>query len=227
MPDMRLAIDGEILPGRFRLLPRHDARCCRDRILASLERRHATSGVIRPLRDRADDASRIENVDSARRPWRVHLAFATYLGLVSLIYNVWLMLALVYVVCGVRRQRWRHLAAGLLVAGAFAPIWRCILPPLGINLLDVEGDYLRRAALAVEGGCGGRYRELRHPDCCDDARGHHRDAIPTAVVAGSGGIVLYNRSRQEDVRSVSGRCSSAGLHVARAWGVGPRLHCLR
>ncbi len=161
-----------------------------------------------------------------RRPWRVHLAFATYLGLVSLIYNVWLMLALVYVVCGVRRQRWRHLAAGLLVAGAFAPIWRCILPARNQSARR-RGGLLAACALAVEGGCGGRYRELRHPDCCDDARGHHRDGISTAVVAGSGGIVLYNRSRQEDVRSVSGRCSSAGLHVVRACGVGPRLHCLR
>ncbi len=79
------------------------------------------------------------------RPWGVHLAWGTFLGLVSLVYNVWLMLALVYVVAGIRRQRWVHLAGSLLVAAAFAPMWRSVLYALGINVMDVEGSYLRRA----------------------------------------------------------------------------------
>lgn len=79
------------------------------------------------------------------RPWDFHLAFGVFLGLVSLVYNVWLMVALVYVVAGMRKQRWLHLLAALCVAAAFSPTWRTILPGLGINILDVEGAYLRRA----------------------------------------------------------------------------------
>lgn len=84
-------------------------------------------------------------IHSTPQPWPIHLALGLFLGLVSLVYNVWLMLAFVYVVSGFRKQNLLHMLGCGLVAVTFQAMWQCILPGLGINVVHVEGEYLQRA----------------------------------------------------------------------------------
>jgi hypothetical protein len=91
-------------------------------------------------------------IGSMRRGWPIHRTIGLTIGLISLVYNVAWMLLLVYLAVGVRRQRWMHLAASGCVALTFPPLWRLLLPTLGINVLDVEGGLLEQALRAWSGG---------------------------------------------------------------------------
>ena len=84
-------------------------------------------------------------IHSTSQPWRIHLALGLFLGLVSLVYNVWLMLAFVYGVSGIRRQNFLYMVGCGLIAVAFQGMWQIILPGLGINVVHIEGEYLQRA----------------------------------------------------------------------------------
>ncbi|KAA5543161.1 hypothetical protein FYK55_12830 [Roseiconus nitratireducens] len=79
------------------------------------------------------------------RPWRTHLVWGLIVGLISLEYNVAQMLLFVYGVVSLKCQRWIHLVAAAVVSLSLRPLWQIILPGLGINVREVEGEYLVRS----------------------------------------------------------------------------------
>lgn len=87
-----------------------------------------------------------------RQPWRVQLGLGLLMGFIGLSYNVSVMLLFVYLLSGWRTQRTTHLlmAAGLSLLPRI--VWSLLLPALGINVLDVEREYLVRTLEAWIGG---------------------------------------------------------------------------
>ncbi len=79
------------------------------------------------------------------RPWEAHRALGLASGLMGAVYNVGPMLVAVYLLVGWRRQRWLYLFGGAALALSVRPIWRFILPALGINVADVDAEYLAAA----------------------------------------------------------------------------------
>ncbi len=82
---------------------------------------------------------------SQRQPWRLHLIFGLTLGMISLAYNVAQMLWFVYVLVSWRKQPLRSLITVTALSLVFRPLWARILPGMGINVREVEAEYLRRA----------------------------------------------------------------------------------
>lgn len=79
------------------------------------------------------------------RPWRTHLTLGLSFALMSLVYNVAQMLLVVYLLIGWRKQRVSHLVGAAALALSARPVWRYVLPALGINVEDVEGAYFAAA----------------------------------------------------------------------------------
>jgi len=76
--------------------------------------------------------------------WSRHLGFALAVGFFSWTYNVAQMLLFVYVLVSLRHQRWLSTCVTVLIVLLHRPIWRWYLPALGINVREVEGEYLVR-----------------------------------------------------------------------------------
>jgi hypothetical protein len=79
------------------------------------------------------------------RPWESHRALGLAFGVMGVVYNVGPMLVAVYLLVSWRRQRWRYLCGGAALALAVRPVWRYALPALGINVADVDAEYLSAA----------------------------------------------------------------------------------
>jgi len=84
-------------------------------------------------------------ISEVRWSWSRHAAIGLTIGLIGLTYNTSYMLLFVYVLGGLFRQRWIHVAGGCCLAMATRHVWQMVLPALGINLENVESGYLQRA----------------------------------------------------------------------------------